>query len=56
MLQAYAKPEDLQKVTTMSDKFISDESNHIGYYAYCIRLRGSCPEQGKADLGTVDNN
>ncbi len=36
VLQAYAKPEDLQKVTTMSDKFISDESNHIGYSAYCI--------------------
>jgi hypothetical protein len=36
VLQAYAKPEDLAKVTTMSDLLIYDETKHIEYSAYCI--------------------
>jgi len=36
VLQAYAKPEDLPKITQMSDVLIYDETKHIEYSAYCI--------------------
>lgn len=36
VLQAYAKPEDVAKVTRMSDQFIFDETKHIEYSAYCM--------------------
>lgn len=36
VLQAYATPKDLAKVTTMSDLFIYDETKHVEYSAYCI--------------------
>ncbi|MBR8833150.1 MAG: hypothetical protein DSM106950_03655 [Stigonema ocellatum SAG 48.90 = DSM 106950] len=36
VLQAYAKPEDREKVSRMSDQFIFDETKHIEYSAYCI--------------------
>ena len=43
VLQAYATPKDLAKVTTMSDLFIYDETKHIEYSAYCI---GNYIQQG----------
>ena len=36
VLQTYAKPEDVAKVTRMSDQFIFDETKHIEYSAYCM--------------------
>lgn len=36
VLQAYATPSYLAKVTTMSDLFIYDETKHVEYSAYCI--------------------
>jgi ribonucleotide reductase beta subunit family protein with ferritin-like domain len=36
VLQAYAQPEDLAKVTQMSDVLIFDETKHIEYSSYCI--------------------
>jgi hypothetical protein len=36
VLQAYATPENLPRVTRMSDLLIYDETKHIEYSAYCI--------------------
>ncbi len=46
VLQAYATPENLAKVTTMSDVFIYDETKHIEYSAYCI---GKYIQQGNQE-------
>lgn len=43
VLQAYATPDDLPKVTQMSDVLIYDETKHIEYSGYCI---GKYIEQG----------
>lgn len=43
VLQAYATPENLPRVTRMSDLLIYDETKHIEYSAYCI---GKYIEQG----------
>jgi hypothetical protein len=36
VLQAYATPEDLPRITRMSDMLIYDETKHIEYSGYCI--------------------
>lgn len=36
VVQAYATPQDLPKVTVMCDLLIYDETKHIEYSAYCI--------------------
>ncbi|MDJ0737016.1 MAG: hypothetical protein QNJ47_23600 [Nostocaceae cyanobacterium] len=46
VLQAYATPKDLAKVTTMSDLFIYDETKHVEYSAYCI---GKYIQQGNQE-------
>ncbi|HLP89055.1 MAG TPA: hypothetical protein VK184_10755 [Nostocaceae cyanobacterium] len=46
ILQAYAQPEDLTKVTQMSDVFIYDETKHIEYSSYCI---GKYIQQGNTN-------
>ncbi|BAY22134.1 hypothetical protein NIES2100_18970 [Calothrix sp. NIES-2100] len=45
VLQAYATPENLPRVTRMSDLLIYDETKHIEYSGYCI---GKYMEQGDA--------
>ncbi len=46
VLQAYSTPQDLAKVTTMSDLFIYDETKHVEYSAYCI---GKYIQQGNQE-------
>jgi hypothetical protein len=36
VLLAYAQPQDCAQVRRMCDRFISDETQHIAYSAYCI--------------------
>jgi hypothetical protein len=36
VLQAYAQPQDLERVRAMSDRFIYDETQHVAYTAHCI--------------------
>jgi hypothetical protein len=45
VLQAYAKPAELEKVTRMSDQFIYDETQHIAYSAHCICEYYQCGDQ-----------
>lgn len=41
VLLAYAEPQDLAQVTSMCDRFIFDETQHIAYSAYCIGNYGT---------------